>query len=75
MVDLGYGWVTFEGLDQLWVGWLSFVDVIHDGWEDGGFDFSHLSGAVLFSYYFIESSEAASECGIKMIFNVVICSE
>ena len=51
---------------------LLFVDVVHDGGEDGGFDLAHLGGAVLLSDNFVEPAEAPSKCGVEMIFDVVI---
>ena len=51
---------------------LLLVDVVHDGWEDRWLDLAHLSGAVLLSDNFVESAEASAECGVKMIFDVVI---
>ncbi len=62
-----------EGLEQFGLVVL-FVDVVHDGGQDWGFDLSHLGGTVFLSYYFIESSETASEGGIKVVFYIVICS-
>ena len=49
-----------------------FVNIIHDGGEDRGFDLPHLCGTILFADNLVESSETSSESGIKVIFDVVI---
>jgi len=63
---------TFERLDKVGGGMFLLVDVIHDGWEDWRLDLPHLGGTILFPNDFVESSKAATQGGVKMIFNVVI---
>lgn len=53
---------------------VSFVDEVHYGGEDGRLDFSHLGGGIFFSRDFVESTEAAAESGVKMIFNIIVSS-
>ena len=49
-------------------------EVQNDG-KDGWFNLSHVKSGVLFSNDFVKSAKTTTKSGVKMIFNVVVCSK
>ena len=52
-----------------------FVEVVHDGREDGRLDLSHLGGRIFLSQDLVESAQAASEGRVEVVFDVVVGAE
>ena len=52
-----------------------FVEVVHDGGQDGRFDLPHLGSRIFLSQDLVESTQTASQGGIEVVFDVVVSAK